>query len=304
MITFSKFGNHGNLGNHLHQLATLIGFSEKYTCNLILPPWKYSKYFEDPPLEGNIDAEIFIEEKKYHFTPEFWDEHAMEFQKKNVDILGWLQSEKYWEHCTEKVLKTLSFKKELVAKVKNKYSYAFKNEVIAISVRRGDFVTNPNFYLLPFEYYLKALLRYFPDYKKYNIIFFSDDLNYCKNNLPKMPNIYFAFGMNDIEQLALMSQCQHFIISNSSFSWWGAMLGEKEKSIIIRSPYQLAGKLLEEFNTKDYYPERWIVFDHLKNDIDIKVFAPSKLHLNFQKVKVKLHKISKAKTHIKTSKNN
>lgn len=35
MITFSKFGSHGNLGNQLHQLATLIGFSEKYGCELV-----------------------------------------------------------------------------------------------------------------------------------------------------------------------------------------------------------------------------------------------------------------------------
>jgi hypothetical protein len=85
-------------------------------------------------------------------------------------------------------------------------------------------------------------------------------------------NVHFADELGckkDIEQLALMSLCDHFIISNSTFSWWGAYLGEKEHSKIIHPAYHFAGKLLQTSNAKDYYPERWINFDHVGKRIDL-----------------------------------
>ncbi len=304
MITFSNLGKRGmNLGNQLFQVAALTGFSGKYNCDLKLPPWKYSDYFLHPPTQGNVETELFIEEPAYNYIPEFWDKYAVDFKTKNVDILGWLQSEKYWLHCKKNVRDIFRFNEEFENELRKRFGKAFMKETIAISIRRGDFITNPNFYLLPLEYYLGALIKYFPGYKEKNIIIFSDDLPYCKRNIRRLPNIFFADDLNDIEQLCMMSSCKHYIISNSSFSWWGAWLGEKDGTCIVRSPYQLAGDFLQRFDTSDYYPGRWKVFDHLKNDIDIKVFAPSKLRINYQKMKVKLYKIRKAKRNIIFKKN-
>lgn len=263
MITFSKFGKYGNLGNQLHQLATLIGFSEKYQCEFVLPPWKYSDNFINPPIQKIVETDFLVEEPFYHYTPDFWDLFAIDFRFKTVDILGWLQSEKYWLHCKDKVIDALKFRDNIYALVKTKYAEALSKSTIAISIRRGDFITDPNFYLLPLEYYLQALKRCFPNYKDYNIIIFTDDFNYCKINIRHLPNIFFASHLDAIGQLCLMSLCDHFIISNSTFSWWGAMLGEKKHSVIIRSPYQIAGELLKKFDNKDYYPDRWHVFDHV-----------------------------------------
>src|SRR4051812_36053042 len=110
MITFRKFGTYGNLGNQLHQLASLIGFSEKYGCELVLPPWKYADYFQHLPKQDSIESDILVEEPYYHYTPEFWDRYSEKFKIYNVDILGWLQSEKYWQHCKDKVYRALTFK--------------------------------------------------------------------------------------------------------------------------------------------------------------------------------------------------
>lgn len=270
-----------NLGNQLHQIASLIGFSKKYNCELVLPEWKYAKYFQHPPLQRNVETNFFIKELDYHYVPEFWDQYKSEYQTKNVDILGYLQSEKYWQFCKEEVLKTFSFKEDFAEEVKSRFKSAFKKRTIAITVRRGDFITNPNFYLLPLDFYLSALIRFFPDCKDYNIIFFSDDLAYCQMHIRRQPNIYFAKGLKDIEQLCLMSMCDHFVISNSSFSWWGAMLGEKKDTIIVRSPYQLEGEYLKTFNTKDYYPERWRTYDHNAETIDITNLLVSKSCLRY-----------------------
>ena len=269
MITFKNFGKLGNLGNHLHQLASLIGFSEKYNCELVLPEWRYEEHFKDLPKQASIETDVLIEEPYYHYTPEFWDAYSETFRTKNVAISGWLQSEKYWQHCKEKVFNALTFKEEIVTKIKKKYSRVLVKDTIAISIRRGDFVTNPNHYLLPIDFYLNALLKYFPGYIASNIIIFSDDFQYCKTEIRSLPNVYFASGLTAIEQLCLMSLCNHFIISNSTFSWWGAMLGEKESTKVIRSPYYLEGPLKDQLDIKDYYPERWISYDHIEDKMDL-----------------------------------
>lgn len=269
MITFSELSEKGiNLGNQLHRLASLIGLSEKYQCELVIPHWKYAPYFTKVPKQGSVQTELNIKEKDFHYTPEFWDKCKEDFQTKNVDVWGFFQSEKYWAHCKSKVLKALTFEASFLQQTKAKFSPAFSKPTIAISIRRGDFTTTPGYFLLPLEFYLRALTEFFSDHEKYNIIIFSDDLRYCKAHIRNSKNIFFATRLKDIEQLCLMSLCNHFIISNSTFSWWGARLGEKEGTKIIRSPYQYTG-WLSHMNTKDYYPERWLVYDHVGRACDV-----------------------------------
>lgn len=246
----------------MFQLASLRGFATKYVCDMVVPEWRYAQYFSQPPKMGSVAPDMLVEEPYYHYTPAFWDEYGEDFREKKVDILGWLQSEQYWQHCQEEVRTMFRFNKQLMQHVKTRFSKALAKETIAISIRRGDFATHPGFYLLPLEYYLQALPAYFPDHAKKHIIIFSDDFAFCKTFIRQSANVFFASGADAIEQLCLMSLCDHFIISNSSFSWWGAWLGEQPGSIIVRSPFQLAGEMLKTFDNKDYYPGRWQVYDH------------------------------------------
>lgn len=282
MITFSKLGKHGNLGNQLFQLASLRGLATKYGCDMVVPPWRYASYFLQPPEMGTVAPDLLVEEPYYHYTPEFWDEYARDFRDKNVDILGWLQSERYWEDCNEQVRDMFRFNKELVQHVRARFRKVLTKETIAISIRRGDFATHPGFYLLPLEYYLQALQAHFPEHAKKHIIIFSDDFAFCKTFIRRSANVFFASGADAIEQLCLMSLCDHFIISNSSFSWWGAWLGEQAGSIIVRSPFHLAGDMLKTFDNKDYYPARWQVYDHSGAGSDISGFRnpPYAIKLN------------------------
>ena len=151
MITFSKFGRHGRLGNQLFQWASLIGMSSRYNQVLRLPIWEHQHLFEGFPENIPPTVKIPIEEKKYHHEWHQWDKHIKNNKGGLHDVLGWLQSEKYWEHCVDDVRKAMTFKPAFVEKVKKKFSPIFdmKPKVIAISIRRGDFVDNPNYTQLP-----------------------------------------------------------------------------------------------------------------------------------------------------------
>lgn len=94
--------------------------------------------------------------------------------------------------------------------------------LVAIHVRRGDYVNNP-FYvdLMLTDYYQRAMSE-FPEDK---FIVFSDDIEWCKQqNIFK--GCYFTENKTELEDLNAMASCKGIIMANSSFSWWAAYLSK------------------------------------------------------------------------------
>lgn len=262
MISYSNLGQkgHGNLGNQLFQIASCIGIAKHFGTEAAFPAWEYEKYFENPLPKGYSKGGT-IKENHFHFAFEQFDN--------DCDITGWLQSESYFADCKEEIKKQFKFRiKSFPLSTFDLFDTIKSKQTIAISIRRGDYVNNPNYALLPINYYIGALLKEFPDYHNYNIIIFSDDMEYCKLHFECLPNVNFAQG-NAIEQLFLASLCDHFIIANSTFSWWCAWLGEKEHSKVIKPNYHFGYEFGKLNNAKDYYPERWNPFCHRIEKIDL-----------------------------------
>jgi hypothetical protein len=261
MIIFSRLGSRGNLGNQMFQIASTIGIARLNNQSYGFPQWSYSKYFKQslPYYDNSIKYQIINE---YSFAYQTW----LLSKDYNYDLIGWLQTERYFN--TEATKRTFEFKEAFIASLKKDYSFLFTKKTILISVRRGDFVYHPNFYQLSFKYYFLALVQNFPDWKQRNIIFTSDDIEYCKRHFSFISNSFFLEDLSPVEQLAIGSQCSDFIISNSTFSWWIAWLGEKENTKIIRPIKNLRGEFALKNNDSDYFPERWLSFDETKFKIN------------------------------------
>lgn len=92
---------------------------------------------------------------------------------------------------------------------------------VALHVRRGDYLLHPNHLVLPLQYYQNAL-SYMDAMKKNTEVFiFSDDLDWCKENFM---DCHFVELGDECLEFDLMRSCKHFIIANSTFSWWAAYL--------------------------------------------------------------------------------
>jgi len=138
---------------------------------------------------------------------------------------------------------------------------------ISLHVRRGDVAkdakTNPYYGVTTPEYYEKALtvmvglLKDRGEKKDLRIFVFSDDIDWVQKNIPiPYPTTYVrGDGIADYEELALMSQCQHNIIANSSFSWWGAWLNKNPYKIVIAPKQWIRGC---ERRHKDIAPDSWV----------------------------------------------
>jgi 2-polyprenyl-3-methyl-5-hydroxy-6-metoxy-1,4-benzoquinol methylase len=259
----------------MFQWASLIGMSKRYNQTIGLPRWEYQQAFEGYPTNVERVIQVPVEEKHYHHDWKQFDRHLKDSKGSMVDIIGWLQSEKYWEDSINEVREAMKFKHGFVMKVMKKYSKILNagSKIIAISVRRGDFVDNPNYNQLSIKYYLGALMEHFPGYEsKFNLMIFSDDQDYCRIHFRGLKNVFFADG-TAIEQLCAMSLCDHHIISNSTFSWWGAYLGEKKGTKVITPTRIFAGEQAAKLNEKDYFPARWIKYDQAGKKIDLKDFT-------------------------------
>ncbi len=249
IISHSSLGGNGRLGNQLFQIASTLGLAERYGAEAHFPRWKYEQYFEPIP-HGEMMTNT-ITERDFHYYD--WNLTG------SCDIQGFFQSEKYFGSAK------LRIKKEYVDKARQ--NPIFQKETICIHVRRGDYVGNSAYYQLTINYYIGALIAYFPNWQEMNILVVSDDIEYCKVHFGCLPNATFG-GRTDIEDMILGTQCDHFIISNSSFGWWVAYLGEKPGSKIIHCGRLHSGRLKGK-GCEDYYPSRWISFKREGYKLDL-----------------------------------
>lgn len=243
----------GRLGNHLFQIASTIGIAEKTGHKATFPDWSYESYFKAPLPHHAFGKGVQVRERKYEYDQTILDQlHP----NQDYNLIGYFQSPKYWNE--QRTRHQFEFTDEIISKVKK---YLPINPV-AISIRRGDFVKNPNYFQIPVTYYLNA---YYENFTGCTPVIFSDDHAWARMHFKALPDAVFASNLSDIEQLCFMSLCDKHIVSNSTFSWWGAYLSGSTN--VIRPERNMDGLLGRINDEKDYWPEHWKVFDDYSIDL-------------------------------------
>ena len=196
-----------------------------------------------------------IREMQYNFAPEILT------LPDSVYLDGYWQSEKYFLDIAEIIRKEFTVK----SPQKNK-NLALAQQItscasVSLHVRRGDYVTdkktNTIHGICDLDYYRRCIERLGQQVHHPCFFIFSDDPKWAENNL-KIPHPAIFIGHNgpekNYEDLRLMSQCRHHIIANSSFSWWGAWLGQHRETITYGPKRWFNAP---SFNTQDLLPEAW-----------------------------------------------
>lgn len=264
MLTYVNFGKPfaGNLGNNLFQIASLLGMARRYGTTLVLPAdWKYADCFHRlvTMLKDCLpEPTVWLEEPYFQCALGYFDQFRGEFVETVVNVKGWLQTEKYWAPYAGEIRSVLEFTPDLLGRIVEENIQYRRHEFVAVSVRRGDYVGNPNYELLPIEYYISALNHFFPAHR---VMVFSDDMLWCKSAFSRRQGVYYADTYGPIEQLCFMSTFKNFVLANSTFSWWGAYLAP-DRAVVIRPAYHFGRKWEGKINWTDYYPGDWTPFDH------------------------------------------
>ena len=260
MITFNYLGKLGQLGNQMFQYASTKGIASHLGYDFMIPD--HDEIFDDGignKLRIELDGPFTIDCKRGMIPTRDVREPGFEFSKKffdrcpdNVNLFGFFQTEKYFKHIEGDIRNDFVFKKQIRDECQEIVEGVF-NDPIALHIRRGDFLINSgNHHNLTLEYYKKALSKFDPHR---DVIIFTDDPDWAKaQDLFKPDRFIISEGNSSYHDLYLMTQCSSFIIANSSFSWWGAWLGNGEEVI---APSIWFGPNNAHLNTKDLYPRHW-----------------------------------------------
>ncbi|WP_157567265.1 alpha-1,2-fucosyltransferase [Mucilaginibacter arboris] len=188
----------------------------------------------------NVEPVLFPKHTKNYFKEHIWWILEPDVFKTpaNVYVEGYWQHYKYFENVQPQIFEELTLKEPLDTKAAAWLS-AIKTDKssVAVHIRRGDYVTdsNANYLMgvLPMEYYQKAIHYLKQKVSKPSFYFFSDDLEWVKENIKTDAATYYVDGNTDYVDLDLMRQCSNNIIANSTFSWWGAFLNRNPNKIVI-----------------------------------------------------------------------
>ena len=186
-------------------------------------------------ITGNRYIDDYIIRKFRFFEKNVWRDNGIveDFNKLPDDIYlnGYFGSPDYLKGLYKILQKEIRLKdtrhiKKVLRSVKNSNS-------VSLHVRRGDLLKLKNSYILPTDYYKKAIkiIAGGVDNPKYYI--FSDDIEWCKRNFNFLKNVYFVEGYDVAQDLELMKNCKHNILANSSLSWWAGYLNSNKNPIIV-----------------------------------------------------------------------
>lgn len=165
----------------------------------------------------------------------------------NMKLQGYFQSPRYFNHRRKEILELFTdYKQDIITSLQLKLDL-LPGKKISLHIRRSDYLKLQHVHhVLPMSYYqnafntLKQSLG--TDFSEYIFLVFSDDTEWCKKQtfLKNLPGVNFVEdsdpltkGPVEVFQLYLMSMCDHNIIANSSFSWWGAYLNENPNKIVV-----------------------------------------------------------------------
>lgn len=177
-----------------------------------------------------------------------------------VTLQGYWQSPKYFSEIEDVIRADFTLNHPLPENTKTLLAEIQSTASVAIHVRRGDYVGHAFHDIDLGQSYYDAGLRHITSKHAIEKIYaFSDDIEWCKTNLHF--DIVTTFvgpeyaGQKGEEHLMLMSACRHFIIANSTFSWWGAWLCTNSEKIVV-APRQWFKDT--SIDTDDLIPSEWL----------------------------------------------
>ena len=256
----------GGLGNVLFTMAAMLSFAKDNNAEVSFSnfsrtidrlnnePWrpkdkhcKEYSYILNGIITDKIEGFNGI---KNHIG---WNVYDFKFQDNSLDG-GYFHDEMYFKHNRDYILTKIKPNSFVSNFINNKYESLVKAEnTVSVHVRRGSYLSAQHVLIVQNkEYYLNALSHFDENIVK---VVFSDDLPWCKEVFSPLKNVVFVENEKDYIELILMSKMKNHIISNSTFSWWGAWLNQNPNKKVIAPKNWFNPNYLKENNV---VPKNWI----------------------------------------------
>jgi hypothetical protein len=286
MISIISCSICGGLGNQLFQIFATIAYGMRTGRTVIFPyskqlPNNTTRYtFWDTFLQNIRYMTVINPNNKYtnntlSMFPRYI-EQGFSFNKipdmlnSNIILQGYFQSPLYFIDEYEYIrsmIKIDEIQNNVLREFTKDYFHDTIDEYISIHFRMGDYKNHPTIHpILSYDYYEKAMFsllsKIYKDNRKYKVLYFceKEDNTFIEANyINKLRKIYDYIdfqkvddSIEDWKQMILMSCCNHHIIANSTFSWWGAFLNKKPDKLVCY-PDKWFGIDMSHYNINDLF---------------------------------------------------
>jgi hypothetical protein len=281
----------GRLGNQMFQYAFILAASKQLNTNFYIDQYielsSVDKYFNNIAAGPNKALTQLFKIKgfknifSFHLRRAYYKYLAKinklavyeydynssmpETMIKNDTLyLGFFLSELFFKPFEDTIKRNFMLKEIFVNKFKDKYNDHYKNNTtVTVHIRRTDYLNLQYLNLgaddlsLPLSYYKNALAKF--EGQNVHFIFISDDIDFVLQNFKDVKNKTISTD-NEIIDFQHLLNADACIISNSTFSWWGAYLNPKQEKVVYCPKYYL-GFYLKQQIPQNIYPKEWRQID-------------------------------------------
>ena len=183
-------------------------------------------------------------------------------QGKNLHLDGYWQSERYFADLRGTLLAELTLPAPTQPEAGRMWARMNEEISVCVHIRRGDYVSTidgqTHRATCGLDYYAAAMAYLEERVAGAKYYLFSDDPVWVQANFtPAADRVIVSSPLtgSDIEDFSLMMNCRHFIIANSTFSWWAAWLGKQPDKIVIAPRHWYRS---QRNTDKDLVPDHWV----------------------------------------------
>ena len=254
----------GRIGNQMFEVATLLGTAFAYDLIPIIPSETILiKYFNLPDIIANMSRKLKKSAMKIHCSLPYKVcnfSQQLNTGERNVSLYGFFQSWKYFYKISDIIKIVFKLKDKHLERAKQYLSRVSINGFtrVCFHIRRGDLISRRRLkigYAIPDQTFFERARQFY--LKKFGTVQFfaiTEDYEWCRRNLNNVSITPFKCPGDD---LALLSLCDHVVVTVGTFGWWGAWLSGGTTVYFDGIPQN--GSLLElEMKKEDYYPPTWV----------------------------------------------
>ena len=199
-------------------------------------------------LSGNI---FYVREREHTYS-----DHVPYCKGKNNFYDGYWQSEKYFADYAEDIRRIFEPSAECKEKIQNWMKPYIGKNTVAVHIRRGDMEGRNEGYSEKaiMDYYHRAMKTMREKVSDCVFVVFSDAIPWCKEHISHEYGevVFQDQNLGGLFDLMGIAACKHGVMSQSTFSWWGNWLGDKDQSArIVIAPKG-------EYLNNEFIPARWI----------------------------------------------
>ena len=274
----------GGLGNQLFQIFTTVAYALRQRRKIVFPyseilttgrhrPTYWDSLLSSLRSYTTINPNCGSSTDLLYTFPRFQEPgfqftEIPSFTDKNLMLYGYFQSNKYFDSEKNTIFSFIRLSK-YQKMVRDEYSSLFScSHTVSMHFRMGDYkFLQDSHPIMPYSYYENALTHIVSvtnHCEKLSVLYFCEkednaDVDAIVNKLQtSFPTVEFVMvddSIEDWKQMILMSCCNHHIIANSTFSWWGGYFNQNVDKIVCYPALWFGSKI--SHNTCDLFPDSW-----------------------------------------------